>query len=153
MYKLLESYNTVVVEHAIKLLAVLMMANPKLKATIIKMKGFEIMGQRLLSKAPTFSLLQTLLDFVIGTFKVQTLYPQSNSYVSTVINRSPIANEVINQAAQNNAAPLGLANPEMLEVLFAALSRTKKLHYRINMLRQLQNAVVNGMHKSVLIPI
>ncbi len=142
MYALVDSTNIVVVEHSLKLLATLMLANAKLKQTITKMKGFEILSHRLSSKVPTFSFLQTLLDFVVGTFKVQTLYPQNNSYVSTVINRSPIASEVLNQVPATGAAQqVGLSNPEILEALFAALARTKELHYRINMLRQLEPAI------------
>ena len=125
-----------------------MIANPKLKQIICNMKGFEILTIRLAAKTPTFSFLQTLLEFAIGSFKVQSLYPQSNSYVSTVINRSPIATEVLNQASSSGTSATGLMNPEILESLFSALSRTKELHYRINMLRQLQSVVTNGIFYS-----
>eukprot|EP01022_Parablepharisma_sp_SALTPOND_P034498 TRINITY_DN91_c0_g4_i1.p1 TRINITY_DN91_c0_g4~~TRINITY_DN91_c0_g4_i1.p1 ORF type:complete len:1789 (-),score=168.64 TRINITY_DN91_c0_g4_i1:127-5493(-) len=141
IYSLIDSKSIAVVEHAVKLLATLMLANGKLKPNISKVKGFEVLSHRLSVKTPTFSFLQTLLDFVVGGFKVQTLYPQTNSYVSTVINRSPIAGEVLNQVPPSQ---LGLVNPEMLETLFSALSRTKELHYRINMLRQLETVVVTG---------
>lgn len=127
------------------------MATPNLKQTIIKMRLFELMSQRLASKIPSFSFLQTLCDFIVGSVSIQNLYPQSNSHVSTIINRSPIANEVIKQTslvAQSGIAatsPNNLLHPEILEILFAALSRTQELHYRINMLRQLQNIFKNGI--------
>ena len=140
------------VEHTIKLLSALLLANPKIKQMVVKMKGFDILAHRLLEKTPTFSLLQTLLDFAVGNFNVEALYPQNNSYVSTVINRSPIASEVIaNQTGtKTKTSAGGIMNVEVLETLFSALSRTKELHYRINMLRQLQNFFANGGHPSPL---
>jgi len=144
LFCLINSTNIEVVEHAIKLFATLVLANPKLKLVISKSKGFEVLSHRLYNKVPTFSFLQTILDFVIGTFKVQALYPQSNSYVSTVINRSPIASEVLNQPPLSSGS-IGLSNPELLEALFSAMARAKELHYRINMLRQLEPAISNGI--------
>ncbi len=149
IFSLAESHSIVVVEHALKLLSALILASPKLKQTMVKTRGFDVLAQRLEDKAPTFSFLQTLLDFALGSFKVQSLYPQSNSYVSTVINRSPIASDVINQqTGKGESAAPGLSNAEALGMLFAALSRTKELHYRINMLSQLQSIFASGILSS-----
>ncbi len=150
IYSLVQSKNVMVVEHAIKLLSTLLLANPKVKQMLGKMRGFDIIAHRLGDKVPTFSFLQTLLDFAVGDFKVQALYPQNNSYVSTVINRSPIASEVISsQTGTAKGSTPGLANAEVLEMLFAALGRTTELHYRINVLRQLQGLFSTGIVRNL----
>lgn len=133
----------VLAQHSLKLLSVLLLVNPKLKQVIAKSHGFDVLTHRLSPLTPTFSFLQTLLDLVLGMMRVQSLYPESNSYVSTVINRSPIANEVLGCMVAEEAH--GLANPEFLELLFAALSRVSELHYRINMLKQLEPAISSGI--------
>jgi hypothetical protein len=133
-----------------KLLLTLLQTNTKLKPTLCRLHVFEVLGHRMAQQLPTFSYLQTLCDFVVGFVNVQALYPQSNTYVSAIINRSPIASDILRQVggSQQSGGPspdsVGLAHPEALELLFVALSRTKELHYRLNMLRLLQNAVAKG---------
>ncbi len=141
----MESGQIQVVEHALKLLATLLSVEPKLKPALCRGRAFDVLSHRLVARKPTFSFLQTLCDFVVGTVTVPTLYPQSNTCVSTIINRSPIATEVLKQTSLRQATMgNGLAHPECLEMLFVALSTAKELHYRINMLRLLQNAIING---------
>ena len=57
LFCLINSTNIEVVEHAIKLFATLVLANPKLKVIIAKSKGFEILSHRLSNKVPFFSFL------------------------------------------------------------------------------------------------
>jgi len=124
-----------------------LITNPKIKQTLSKFNGFEILTNRLSTLTPTFSYLQTLLDLVLGVMSVQSLYPESNSYVSTVINRSPIASEVLGFDIPK--ANSSLANPEFLELLFIGLSKVSELHYRINMLKQLEQVVNSGKLKDL----
>jgi len=114
---------------------------------VSKFHGFEILTNRLSTLTPTYSYLQTLLDLVLGAMSVQSLYPESNSYVSTVINRSPIASEVL--GCDIPKANSSFVNPEFLELLFIALSKVSELHYRLNMLKQLEQVVNSGKLKDL----
>ena len=145
----LMSYSTVLIsEHVIKLLNVLFVTFPKSKAIFMKMVGSEIITKRLQQYEPTFTLLQSLFACVCGNITIESLYPCNNFFVPTVINRSPIADKIIKSiqgTAQNTNT---IQNLEIIEVLFGVLSRTKELHYRINLLKQIQVLVRSGGGKN-----
>jgi hypothetical protein len=125
------------------MLGTLLHISPKFKTQILKIGGFDILNLKINKHKPTILLLQTVLDLIIDSFtRVTSLYPLESSYVSTIINRSLIADEVINNisksTSKNMKYPL-IVHYAAIDTLFCMLTNAESYNHKMNIIRQFHN--------------
>lgn len=124
VFGLIESENSQTIEAALKFINVIFSQNQK-KALPSKTKLIPLFMELMQKTEVTISLLTTVFDLVYSVPEnVQSLFPSNSSTVSTIMNRSLIADQIIKGCKDFKATKLPvISNIEFLELLFFLLGK------------------------------
>ena len=137
------------IEAALKFINVIFFHSQKSKKNPLPSKSKMIpLFTELMKNVPvTNQLLSTVFDLVYSVIEnVSSLFPSNSSTVSSILNRSSIANDIIDCSKKDTVSKIpNLANIEFLELLLFLLAKCDDENHVSSILKQF-DATLNGIY-------
>jgi hypothetical protein len=123
---LIQINNLQICEHTVKILQMLISISEVIKKDFQDKQGFQIIAHILSRKSSSFSLCQTVLNAILGSYdNPNDLRQLNNTLVQQVMNKSLIAREIVNQTnvALNKPKKTKLVYFELFDIFFQCVGQ------------------------------
>ena len=137
---MLDCDNLSIIEIILSTFNVVFSLNSTLKKGLNKSKYCAVIIEQIQNLKPNDSLCKTIYDLCFATIeKVNYLYPPNSSTVSSIVNRSTIADQIIKLS--NGKKEINITNLEILEILLFVLKKSNNDQLKFEIFRDLEYAL------------
>ena len=141
---MLDCKNLGVIEIILSTFNVVFSINSTLKKGLNKSKYCAVIIEQIQNLKPNYSLCKTIYDLCFATIeKVNYLYPPNSSTVSSIVNRSSIADQIIKLSKNTSDIKKepNITNLEILEILLVVLKKLNNDQLKFEIFRDLEFAL------------